>query len=169
MRYLVLQFALLGAMLALLLAVGQYAIFMRAGASSWSMAGFAMVFLGIGAYVGLRRAAGIADRPRAGRSLHRRRTLHGSRSRHERREQPRIHADAPEKRPEERARALKISRREHEVLALIARGLSNQEIGDELHISETTVKSHVSSLLSKLDASRRTHAVRIAKERGILP
>ena len=59
--------------------------------------------------------------------------------------------------------------REMEVLVLIEKGMSNQEIAQRLFISETTVKSHVSKLLSKLDARRRTQAVKNAKESGILP
>ena len=63
---------------------------------------------------------------------------------------------------------LGISPREYEVLESIAKGLSNKEIAGTLFISETTVKSHVSSLLLKLDAKRRTEAVKIAREIGIL-
>jgi len=54
------------------------------------------------------------------------------------------------------------------VLQKIAEGLSNQEIAEQLYISETTVKSHVSNLLAKLDAKRRTQAVRNAREMGVL-
>ncbi|MFN7115546.1 MAG: response regulator transcription factor [Saprospiraceae bacterium] len=61
-----------------------------------------------------------------------------------------------------------ISKREHEVLQEIARGLSNQEIAAKLYISESTVKTHVSNLLIKLDAKRRTQAVSNAKKIGII-
>lgn len=61
-----------------------------------------------------------------------------------------------------------ISKREHEVLQEIAQGLSNQEIAEKLFISESTVKTHVSNLLIKLDAKRRTQAVSNAKQIGIL-
>lgn len=61
-----------------------------------------------------------------------------------------------------------LTKREQEVLIFIEKGYSNQEIARALFISETTVKSHVSNILSKLDARRRTQAVRIAKEQGIL-
>jgi len=62
---------------------------------------------------------------------------------------------------------LGISRREQEVLALIIAGHSNQEIADQLHISITTVKSHVSSIYQKLDVQRRTQAVQKARQLGL--
>lgn len=64
---------------------------------------------------------------------------------------------------------LGISRREFEVLELIAAGLSNQDIADRLFVSTSTVKTHVSSVLAKFDASRRTEAVARAKELRIIP
>ena len=64
---------------------------------------------------------------------------------------------------------LGISRREHEVLELISQGLSNQEIAEKLFVSTSTVKTHVSNLLGKLGASRRTQAVKRAKELYLLP
>ena len=63
---------------------------------------------------------------------------------------------------------LGISKREYEVLEQVAAGLSNQEIAAKLFISESTVKTHVSNLLLKLDAKRRTQAVTKAKAQGIL-
>jgi NarL family two-component system response regulator LiaR len=63
---------------------------------------------------------------------------------------------------------LGISKREHEVLELMAQGLSNQEIADKLFVSLNTVKTHSSNLFVKLDARRRTEAVRRAKEFGLL-
>jgi DNA-binding NarL/FixJ family response regulator len=58
--------------------------------------------------------------------------------------------------------------REIEVLALIAQGNSNKLIADELSIADETVKGHVSSILSKLGANDRTHAVTLALKRGII-
>lgn len=58
--------------------------------------------------------------------------------------------------------------REHEVLLLIARGLTTQEIGDQLGLSPNTVKSHSRSLFTKLEAHNRVQALAVAKERGLL-
>lgn len=64
---------------------------------------------------------------------------------------------------------LGISNREHEVLVEMASGLSNREIGEKLHISESTIKTHVSNLLVKLNAKRRTQAIQIAKKLSLIP
>jgi DNA-binding NarL/FixJ family response regulator len=61
-----------------------------------------------------------------------------------------------------------LSGREVEVLRRVARGASNKIIGEQLSISEATVKSHVQNILSKLGANDRTHAVTIATKRGYL-
>lgn len=63
---------------------------------------------------------------------------------------------------------LEITSREYEVLELIAKGFSNKEIASTLFLSESTIKTHVSNILVKLNAKRRTHAVQIAKEINIL-
>lgn len=62
-----------------------------------------------------------------------------------------------------------ISKREYEVLELLADGLSNQEIAEKLFVSNSTVKTHVSNVLAKLDASRRTEAIAKAKNLRIIP
>lgn len=59
-----------------------------------------------------------------------------------------------------------LSRREVEVLTLAASGNSNRTIGEHLHISETTVKTHMSTILVKLGANDRTHASTIAVKLG---
>lgn len=61
-----------------------------------------------------------------------------------------------------------LSGRELEVLRLVAEGLQNKELGARLSVSERTVKSHVSSLLTKLDAGNRTEAVSRARRGGLL-
>jgi DNA-binding NarL/FixJ family response regulator len=61
-----------------------------------------------------------------------------------------------------------LTAREIEVLRLIASGNANKIVADHLSITEETVKAHVKSILSKLDANDRTHAVTIALKRGII-
>jgi len=70
---------------------------------------------------------------------------------------------------EPRLRELGITPREHEILELIAGGLSNREIAEKLFVSENTVKTHSSRLFDKLNAKRRTQAVQIGKELGLIP
>ena len=57
--------------------------------------------------------------------------------------------------------------REQEVLVLVARGRSNAEIADELHMSAATAKTHVSRILTKLGARDRAQLVVIAYESGL--
>ena len=61
-----------------------------------------------------------------------------------------------------------LSNRETEVLALVAEGNGNKEIGASLHISERTVKNHLTGIMTKLRASDRTHAVVTAIRLGWL-
>ena len=61
-----------------------------------------------------------------------------------------------------------LTAREHEVLLLIARGLSNHEIAIELHIAEVTVKTHVAAVLSKMGLRNRIAAAIYAHEHGLL-
>jgi two-component system NarL family response regulator len=61
-----------------------------------------------------------------------------------------------------------LSSREVDVLKLIAEGLSNKEVATRLGVAETTAKKHTAGVLYKLGAKDRTHAVRLALERGII-
>jgi DNA-binding NarL/FixJ family response regulator len=67
-----------------------------------------------------------------------------------------------------RAPRVSLSSREIEVLELVAAGRSNSEVADQLFVSETTVKSHLAHIFSKLDVTSRTAAVSAARQRGIL-
>jgi NarL family two-component system response regulator LiaR len=62
-----------------------------------------------------------------------------------------------------------ISKRELEVLQLMADGFSNQEIADKLFVSLSTVKTHTSSLFEKLDVRRRTQAIEKAQRMQLIP
>ena len=63
----------------------------------------------------------------------------------------------------------KISKRELEVLTLMAKGLSNQEIATSLFVSLNTVKTHSAKLFEKLEVKRRTQAIETAKKLQLLP
>ncbi|MFD2726124.1 response regulator transcription factor [Hyunsoonleella rubra] len=68
----------------------------------------------------------------------------------------------------QKIKELEITTREYEVLQAISEGLSNKEIADKLFLSESTIKTHVSNLLVKLNAKRRTQALQIAKTLQII-
>jgi DNA-binding CsgD family transcriptional regulator len=70
---------------------------------------------------------------------------------------------------EDRLKNLGITKRELEILELMAQGMSNREIAEKLFVSENTVKTHSSRLFDKLSAKRRTQAVQIGKEMGLIP
>jgi NarL family two-component system response regulator LiaR len=71
--------------------------------------------------------------------------------------------------PDDKKReSLGITPRELEILELIAQGLSNREIAAKLFVSENTVKTHSSRVFDKLGAKRRTQAVQLGKESGLL-
>ena len=141
---LVLRFGLLATALLLLLRVSQYSIFTK-GLSDWYIGIFALLFLGFGVmisriYFTEKKEASSATKDQA----------------------------APPEINQAKIKELGISNREYEVLELIEKGHSNQEIAQQLFISESTVKTHVSNLLSKLNAKRRTQALMNAKELNIL-
>jgi len=69
---------------------------------------------------------------------------------------------------QEDQRGAELTPRELEVLRLLAQGLRSQDIAGQLTVTERTVKFHVSSILSKLGASNRTEAVKLAAQRGLV-
>jgi DNA-binding CsgD family transcriptional regulator len=69
---------------------------------------------------------------------------------------------------EKKREGLGVTRRELEILELISQGLSNREIAGKLFVSENTVKTHSSRVFDKLGAKRRTQAVQLGKEFGLL-
>jgi DNA-binding CsgD family transcriptional regulator len=80
-----------------------------------------------------------------------------------------VHVTGPFTRNEVRLQELGITPRELEILEAMAAGLSNREIGERLFVSENTVKTHAARLFDKLSARRRTQAVQLAKEAGLIP
>jgi DNA-binding CsgD family transcriptional regulator len=77
--------------------------------------------------------------------------------------------DAGQPGASERAQAsLGITEREREVLQLLADGQSNKEIARQLGLSPNTVKTHVASLFEKLRVARRTQAIQLARELGLV-
>ena len=80
-----------------------------------------------------------------------------------------VPAGEPFARDDRRREELGITPRELDILELIAEGLSNREIAEKLFVSENTVKTHSSRVFDKLGAKRRTQAVQMGKEFGLLP
>ena len=72
-------------------------------------------------------------------------------------------------RDEARVEVLGITPRELDILDALAAGLSNREIAERLFVSENTVKTHAARLFDKLSARRRTQAVQLAREAGLIP
>ncbi len=147
MKSIVLKFGLLATALLILLQLSEYTYITRGFSAEWTVVGFAAVFLVFGFF--LNRFMSKSPEPVAPMES-----------------APELaETFVPDR---SKLSALGISKREYEVLELVAQGLSNQEIAAQLFISESTVKTHVSNLLSKLDARRRTQAVTIAKTMGLI-
>lgn len=143
MKRIALTFGLLAAAMLLLLQLSKYSMLNYGLSSEMMVIGFAVVFITFGIIVA--RAA-MKPKPEVLKVV----------------EPPPVEVDKG------KIDELGISKREYEVLEQIAEGKSNQEIAETLFISQTTVKTHVSSLLVKLNARRRTQAVSNAREMGIL-
>jgi len=70
---------------------------------------------------------------------------------------------------ETKLREIGLTQREHEVLGLIAQGLSNRDIGEKLFVSENTIKTHSSRVFEKMQVRRRVQAVQRGRELGLIP
>jgi two-component system, NarL family, response regulator LiaR len=70
---------------------------------------------------------------------------------------------------EQEIKRLNLSKRELEVLQLMAEGLSNQEIAEKLFVSLNTIKTHSAQLFEKMEVKRRTQAVDLGKKLSIIP
>ncbi len=81
---------------------------------------------------------------------------------------PAIEAEPPGTIDYNQIKRLGLTQREHDVLVKMAGGLSNQEIADALFLSESTIKTHVSSIFFKLEVKRRIQAVQVARELKIV-
>ena len=80
-----------------------------------------------------------------------------------------VRAEGPFELNTARVEELGITPRELEILGLISRGMSTREIAESLFVSENTVKTHSSRLFDKLSVNRRTKAVQVGKELGLIP
>lgn len=105
----------------------------------WFIAFMAILFTGVGLWAGWRMSAGKKHRPAESFAI-----------------------------DEQMLRRSGLSAREYDVLTLMAKGLSNQEIADHLCISLNTAKTHISAVFQKLDARRRTHAIRRARDMRLI-
>jgi NarL family two-component system response regulator LiaR len=140
MRRTILFYGLAMAVLIAVLKLVEYRYFVRDVPLEFYIGVVAVMFTGLGIWAGLK-----LTRPKV------------------------IEIGGPFERDDEAVKRLGISRREFEVLELIAQGLSNQDIAGRLFVSPSTVKTHVSNLLDKLDAQRRTEAVARAKDLRLIP
>ena len=140
MRRTIILYGVAMAVLLGLLKLVEYKYLVREVPLEFYIGAVAVVFTGLGIWAGLR-----LTRPKV------------------------IEVGGPFVRDEDALKRLGVSRREYEVLELIAAGLSNQDIADRLFVSTSTVKTHVSNVLAKLNASRRTEAIARGKELRIIP
>jgi two-component system, NarL family, response regulator LiaR len=140
MRRTIIIYGLAMAILTGLLKLAEYRYFVRDIPLEFYIGLVAVIFTGLGIWAGVR-----LTRPKI------------------------IEVSGPFELNEANLQVVGISKREHEVLELMSHGHSNQEIAEMLFVSASTVKTHVSNVLAKLDATRRTQAIRRAKELGIIP
>jgi DNA-binding CsgD family transcriptional regulator len=144
----VLLYGMIGGLLIALLKVIEYQYFVRAYPTEVYGGLIALIFTAVGIYVGLRWTRSkevVVVR------------------------EVRVPADGPFVLDTAKLQELGITPREHEILGLIAEGLSNREIGEKLFVSENTVKTHSSRLFDKMSVNRRVQAVQKGRELGLIP
>ena len=144
----VIVYGLAGGVLIALLKVLEYQYFVRAYPGEVYGGLVAVIFTGLGLYFGLRWS-----RSREVVVV----------------KEVRVAAGGPFVLDAQRLKELGITPREHEILGLIAQGLSNREIGERLFVSENTVKTHSSRLFDKLGVNRRVQAVQKGRDLGLIP
>ena len=144
----VLLYGTLGGVLIAILKYTEYRYFVRAYPFEVYGGVLALIFTGLGLYFGLRWA-----RPKEVVVV----------------KEVRVRETGPFVLNQASLDELGLTPREHEILGLIAAGLSNREIGEKLFVSENTVKTHSSRLFQKMSVSRRTQAVQRGKELGLIP
>jgi DNA-binding NarL/FixJ family response regulator len=150
MKRTILICGLLGGLLIALLRWSEYQFLVIDHSVEIYAALIATVFAGLGIWLGIRltrssRPASVSEQP------------------------PSAPAPVPFQSDDRKRDDLGITRREMEILELVAMGLSNREIAEKLFVSENTVKTHCSRAFDKLGARRRTEAVQLGKKLGLLP
>ena len=143
----VLLYGAAGGALIALLKVIEYKHFVQAYPAEMYGGLLALIFTTIGVYVGLK-----STRPKEVVVV----------------KEVRVPGERPFVLDEAKVREVGMTPREHEILCLIAEGLSNREIGERLFVSENTVKTHSSRVFEKLGVNRRVQAVQKARELGLI-
>ena len=144
----ILVYSVIGGILIALLRLIEYQYFVRAYPGEVYGGLLAVIFTAVGAYLGLkwtRRKETIVVK------------------------EVRVRDEGPFVLNTQSLQDLGITAREHEILGLIAQGLTNREIGEKLFVSENTVKTHSARLFEKLGVNRRVLAVQEARRRGLIP
>lgn len=144
----VILYGLSGGVLIALLKLIEYQYFVRAYPSEVYGGLVALVFTAVGIYLGLRwgRAREVVVI-----------------------QEVRVREGGPFVVDRQKLAEVGLTPREHEILDLIAEGLSNREIGERIFVSENTVKTHASRLFGKLGAKRRVQAVQRGRALGLIP
>ena len=148
MRKTVLIYGLLGGVLIAILKVTEYRFLVIEHSLEIYGGIVAVIFAGLGVWIGLKLT----------------KAKHTVEVR-----EVRVPVGGPFARDAARVEQLGITPRELEILEAMAAGLSNREIAGQLFVSENTVKTHAGRVFDKLSARRRTQAVQLAKEAGLIP